>query len=130
MQSMDKEAFESSDLYLHLSFAPATCVPSCCRVVGRKVLVAQSHVTVWESMNCIPPGSSIYGIFFQERIWSGSSLPSSGDLPDPGIKPRSPVLPADSLSSEPWMNNLIHTKLNMVLKTVSVQQTMLSQKWK
>ena len=53
-------------------------------------------------MNCSPPGSSIYGIFFfQERIWSGSSLASSGDLPDTGIKPRSPTLQGDSLSSEP-----------------------------
>ena len=28
-------------------------------------------------------------------------FPSSGDLPDPGIKPRSPTLQADSLQSEP-----------------------------
>ena len=31
----------------------------------------------------------------------GSLFPSPGDLPDPGIKPRSPALQADSLSSEP-----------------------------
>jgi len=31
----------------------------------------------------------------------GSGFPfSSGDLPDPGIKPGCPALPADSLSSE------------------------------
>ena len=29
------------------------------------------------------------------------SFPSSGDLPDPGIEPRSPILQADSLPSEP-----------------------------
>ena len=28
-------------------------------------------------------------------------IPSSGDLPNPVIKPRSPALQADSLSSEP-----------------------------
>ena len=28
-------------------------------------------------------------------------FPSLGDLPDPGIKPRSPALQADSLTSEP-----------------------------
>ena len=28
-------------------------------------------------------------------------LPSSGDLPDPGIEPESPLLQADSLPSEP-----------------------------
>ena len=29
------------------------------------------------------------------------SFPSPGDLPDPGIEPRSPPLKADSLPSEP-----------------------------
>ena len=28
-------------------------------------------------------------------------FPSPGDLPDPGIKPRSPALQADALTSEP-----------------------------
>ena len=32
---------------------------------------------------------------------SGLSFSSPGDLPDPGIKPRSPALQADSLPSEP-----------------------------
>ena len=31
----------------------------------------------------------------------GYPFPSPGDLPDPGIKPRSPELQADSLLSEP-----------------------------
>ena len=35
------------------------------------------------------------------RIWSGLPFPSRGDLPDPGIQPRSPTLQADSLSAEP-----------------------------
>ena len=32
---------------------------------------------------------------------SGLLFPPSGDLPDPGIEPRSPALQADTLSSEP-----------------------------
>ena len=32
---------------------------------------------------------------------SGSPIPSLGDLPDPGIEPRSPALQADSLPLEP-----------------------------
>ena len=28
-------------------------------------------------------------------------FPSPGDLPDPGIEPRSPTLPAEALTSEP-----------------------------
>ena len=37
----------------------------------------------------------------QEYYWSGLPCPSPGDLPDLGIKPRSPALEADSLLSEP-----------------------------
>ena len=35
------------------------------------------------------------------KYWSGLPFPSPGDLPDPEIDPGSPVLPADSLPSEP-----------------------------
>ena len=35
------------------------------------------------------------------EYWSGLPLPSPGDLPDPGIEPRSPALQADSGPSEP-----------------------------
>ena len=31
------------------------------------------------------------------EYWSGLSFPSPGDLPNPGIKPGSPALQADSL---------------------------------
>ena len=34
--------------------------------------------------------------FSREESWSGLPFPSSGDLPDPGIEPGSPVLQADS----------------------------------
>ena len=39
--------------------------------------------------------------FSRQEYWSGLSFPSSGDLSNPGIKPKSPALQADSLSSEP-----------------------------
>ena len=39
--------------------------------------------------------------FPREEYWSVLPVPSPGDLPDPGIKPRSPALQADSLLSEP-----------------------------
>ena len=35
------------------------------------------------------------------EYWSGSLFPSLGDLPNPGIEPRSPTLQADSLPAEP-----------------------------
>ena len=39
--------------------------------------------------------------FSRQECWSGSSFPSPGDLPDPGIKLGFPPLQADSLLSEP-----------------------------
>ena len=39
--------------------------------------------------------------FSRQEYWSGLPFPSPGDLPNPGIKPQSPVWQADSLPSEP-----------------------------
>ena len=39
--------------------------------------------------------------FSRQEYWSGLPFPSSGDRPDPRIKPRSPTLQADALTSEP-----------------------------
>ena len=59
-------------------------------------------------MDCSPPGSSVHGIL-QARIPEWVALPSSRDLPDPGIEPTSIIslepgstaLYADTLPSEP-----------------------------
>ena len=39
--------------------------------------------------------------FSRPEYWSGKPLPSLGGLPNPGMKPRSPSLQADSLIAEP-----------------------------
>jgi len=39
--------------------------------------------------------------FSRQEYWSGLPFPSPGDLPDPGIEPRSPALQAAALLSEP-----------------------------
>ena len=64
-----------------------------------KVLVTQLCPTLCDPMDCSPPGSSVHGIL-QARILEWP-FPSPGDFPDPGIKPVSPALQADSLPSEP-----------------------------
>ena len=51
-------------------------------------------------MNCSLPVSSVHGIL-QTRILEWLLCPALGDLPTPGIKPRSASLQADSLLSEP-----------------------------
>ena len=38
--------------------------------------------------------------FSRQEYWSGLSFPSPGYLPNPGIKPASPALQADSLPTE------------------------------
>ena len=38
--------------------------------------------------------------FSRQEYWSGL-FPSPGDLPNPGVEPRSPALQADSLPSKP-----------------------------
>ena len=39
--------------------------------------------------------------FSSQEYWSGLPFPSPGDLPNPGIEPKSPALYADALPSEP-----------------------------
>ena len=53
----------------------------------------QWRLTLCDPMDCSPPGSLSTG-FFRQEYWSGLPCPPPGDLPKPGIKPRSPVPPA------------------------------------
>ena len=43
---------------------------------------------------------TVHGIL-QGRILEWEPFPSPGDLPNPGSKPRSPILQVDSLPAEP-----------------------------
>ena len=48
--------------------------------------------------------------FSQQEYWSGLPFPSPRDLPDPGMKPGSPALQADSLPIElPGTHNILGT---------------------
>ena len=105
------------------------------------VLVTQLCLTLCDSMDCSPPGSSVHGNlqarllewvdfpssrgssqprywtqvslivggFFTswatregQEYWSGWPIPSSADLPDPGIYSGSHALQADSLPADLW----------------------------
>ena len=65
-----------------------------------KVFNALACSTLCYPMDCSPPGSSVHGIL-QARILEWAAMPSPGKLPNPGIKPRSPALQADSSPAEP-----------------------------
>ena len=53
-----------------------------------------------DPMVCSLSGSSVHGIL-QARILEWVAISFSEDLPNPGIKPRSPALQSDSLPAEP-----------------------------
>ena len=53
----------------------------------------QSCVTLCDPMDWSPPGSSVHG-FPRHEYQSGLPYPPPGDLPNPGIEPRSPGPPA------------------------------------
>ena len=63
-----------------------------------EMLVAQVCPTVCAPMDCCPPGSSVRGIL-QARIQEWVTI--SGDLPGPGMEPRSPALAAGFFTTEP-----------------------------
>ena len=54
------------------------------------------HVQLCNHRDSSPPGSSVHGIS-QTRILEWVAIPPPGDLPDPGIKPKSPALQVNSL---------------------------------
>ena len=54
--------------------------------------------------------------FSRQEYWSGLPFPPPGDLTDPGVKPRSPVLQEDSLLSEPPEKPISFTFTNFISK--------------
>ena len=62
-----------------------------------KVLVIQSCLTLCDSMDCSPPGSSVQGDSPSKNTGVGCHTLPPGDLSNPGIEPRSPTLQADAL---------------------------------
>ena len=66
--------------------------------------VTQSCLTLCNSLDCSLPDFSVHGIFQAKNTGIGCHFLLQGDLPNPGIKPKSPVsaeLQADSFSTEP-----------------------------
>ena len=72
------------------------------KVCNRHVLflVTQSCLSLCDPMGCSPPSSSVHGDS-PARILEWVAMPSSRDLPNPGIEPRPPALQGESLLSEP-----------------------------
>ena len=86
-------------------------------ILTRCVPCVLSHSVVSDScdpIDCTHQAPLSMG-FSRQEYWSGLPFPSPGDLPHPGIEPRSPVLHADSLPTELWgkpqrcLQNLNHS---------------------
>ena len=80
-----------------LSLCVCVYVCVCVCVCVKSLSHVQLFATPW-TVACQAPLSMG---FSRQEYWSGLPLPSPGDLPNPRIKPRSPALQADALSSEP-----------------------------
>ena len=79
-----------------LPLAP-TGKPTHCYKLSHLLSCVQLFVTPWTVSHQAPLSMG----FSRQEYWSGLPFPSPGDLPGPGIKPRSPALQADALTSEP-----------------------------
>ena len=103
-------------------------------VITRKVKVKSlSHVWLFAIPWTVVYQASLSMGFSSQEYWSGLPFPSPGDLPDPGIEPRSPALQADALPSEPpgkwvvWHNQKkkkTHTQMANSLHTNHVWMSM------
>ena len=82
-------------------------------------LVAQLCLTLCDPMDCGLPGSSVHGILHL-RTLEWVAMPSPGDLPNPGIKPRSTALQEDSLPSEPAGKPYYFSKCNFSCQAIQI----------
>ena len=60
-----------------------------------------SRVWLFETPWTVAPQAPLSMELSRQEYWSGFPCPSPGDVPDPGIEPRSPALQADASPSEP-----------------------------
>ena len=63
--------------------------------------VARLCLTLCDSMDCSPPGSTVRGISQAKILEWAAIFPTPGDLPHPGIKPTSPALADGFFTTEP-----------------------------
>ena len=91
VQSASFCLYRSITWYKHL----ASCI--WCLLLFSRQVVSDSFAILWTVTRQAPLSMA----FPRQGHWSGLPLPSPGDLPDPGIKPASPALEADSLPLRP-----------------------------
>ena len=71
-------------------------------IIPHLAFVAKSRPTLCYPRDCSPPDSSV-------QYWKELPFPFPGDLPNPGIEPRSSALWAVSLLTEPPGKPILHS---------------------
>ena len=74
-----------------------------------------SHVQLFATPWTVAYQAPWFMGFSREEYWSGLPFPSPGDLPNPGIEPRSFALQTDALLSEPNWNVARNTGIKVLL---------------
>ena len=64
-------------------------------------MATHSSILAWKIPWTEKPGGLQSMGFSRQEYWSGLPFPSPGDLANPGIESRSPILWADFLPAEP-----------------------------
>ena len=86
-------ALNSLLLFYYYQFLPLCLVKCKVKLLSHLQLFATSWTVAYQAPLSMG--------FSRQEYWSGLPFPSLGDLPNPGIKPVSPALQADTLPSEP-----------------------------
>ena len=73
------------------------CIRHSFRLTKWSEVKSLSHVWLFATPGTVAYPAPLSMGFSRQEYWSGWLFPSPGDLPDPGIEPRSPALQADSL---------------------------------
>ena len=81
-----------------------------------KVKVAQSYPTLTQNTWAVARQSLLSIKFSRQAYWSGLQLPSTGNLPDPGIKPQPPKLLEDFFFHLSHQETHVTSKVQQVIK--------------
>ena len=92
--------------FFSLSLHPAERLTriECLRNKEQSSACVLNHVRLFETLWAVARQASLSVGVSRQQYWNGLPFHSPGGLPNPGIKPTSPVspaLPADSLATEP-----------------------------
>ena len=78
------ELLTSGSLRTHVKNTNSWALNNKVKLLSRVRLFATPWTVAYQASLSMP--------FFRQEYWNGLPFPSPGDLPDPGIKPRSPAL--------------------------------------